>query len=115
MSDAAPWLRYYGNEIGNLTRQQIVDFLYAVAGRTCIICGRYLRRVHASIDHVIPRSKGGAHHVTNWALAHRACNGEKGNRMPTAEELARHRRSQRRIFLAILRIRLTSWWRRLWP
>ena len=33
-----------------------------------------------SVDHVIPRSKGGTHDLANLTLAHRSCNTRKGNR-----------------------------------
>lgn len=35
----------------------------------------------ASLDHVIPLSKGGAHDPSNVQLAHLACNSSKGNRI----------------------------------
>jgi len=35
-----------------------------------------------SVDHVIPRSKGGADDVGNYALAHLICNVRKNNRLP---------------------------------
>lgn len=36
----------------------------------------------ATLDHVIPLSKGGLDHPNNIVLAHEKCNGEKGNKMP---------------------------------
>jgi hypothetical protein len=36
----------------------------------------------ATIDHVIPRSRGGANEETNVRPAHRRCNGRPGNRLP---------------------------------
>ncbi len=39
-----------------------------------------------SIDHVIPRSKGGTNRLGNVALAHKGCNNHKADRMPTACE-----------------------------
>lgn len=34
----------------------------------------------ASLDHVVPLSKGGAHDPSNVRLAHLGCNSAKGNR-----------------------------------
>ena len=35
----------------------------------------------ASLDHVVPLSKGGAHTYANVQAAHLICNGRKGNRV----------------------------------
>jgi 5-methylcytosine-specific restriction endonuclease McrA len=61
----------------------------------CLLCGTGLdadqdfpayddRR--PSLDHVLPRSRGGAH-VGNRLAAHRKCNSDKSNRLPTGCEL----------------------------
>ena len=51
-------------------------------GGICQWCGR---RGGDTIDHVVPRSRGGAHIWTNVVLACRACNNRKGDRL--AKEL----------------------------
>lgn len=33
-----------------------------------------------TVDHLIPRSKGGTNHPSNLAPAHMSCNGRRGNR-----------------------------------
>lgn len=108
-----PWGVYYANERGALTRRQIVDFLYAMQGAVCLICGRYIRKATATVDHVVPRSRGGAHTIMNWALAHARCNSAKGDRMPNAEERRRHARLRWRIRIALTRIRVATFGRRL--
>src|SRR3954465_1294169 len=35
-----------------------------------------------SVDHVIPRSRGGTNDPSNLRLAHRRCNGQRGSRLP---------------------------------
>lgn len=40
----------------------------------------------ASLDHVVPLSKGGPHTYANTQLAHLSCNVAKGNRVPTMED-----------------------------
>lgn len=44
----------------------------------CHLCGRKVSRRHASIDHVVPLSKGGAHSYANCKTAHLKCNMSKG-------------------------------------
>jgi hypothetical protein len=36
----------------------------------------------ASVDHVVPRARGGTNAPTNLRLAHRRCNGQRGSRLP---------------------------------
>jgi hypothetical protein len=36
----------------------------------------------ASVDHVIPRARGGTNDPANLRLAHRRCNGQRGSRLP---------------------------------
>lgn len=99
---------YYGNAVGNLYKGDIVDFLYAVQGATCYLCGRYMRRMQATIDHVVPRARGGAHDLGNWALAHGPCNNLKGSRLPTIEELDRHAAIQSKIRRALFWMRVLA-------
>lgn len=36
----------------------------------------------ATVDHVVPRSRGGRTELANLRLAHRRCNGSRGNHLP---------------------------------
>lgn len=69
------------------TRQQIVLFLIERDGDECYLCKEMFRRdapedfSDYTIDHVIPRAKGGLDHVDNYKLAHFPCNQEKDDRM----------------------------------
>lgn len=46
----------------------------------CCICGTWVKPKHASMDHVLPVSKGGTHTFGNVQLVHLVCNLRKGNR-----------------------------------
>lgn len=35
--------------------------------------------LYATVDHIIPLSKGGADHISNMTLMHKACNQKKGD------------------------------------
>jgi len=48
---------------------------------TCQYCGRALPRGELTIDHIIPRSRGGKSTWTNVVLACSPCNLEKGDRL----------------------------------
>lgn len=50
--------------------------------RKCGICGRFMKLKDLTIDHIIPKSKGGANRKENYQPAHKICNGVKGNSMP---------------------------------
>ncbi len=58
-------------------------------GWTCWLCGHRVDP-HApigspsspTVDHVVPRSRGGSNDVANLRLAHRRCNGRRGNHLP---------------------------------
>ena len=52
-------------------------------GDTCHLCGGQIIDGEWSIDHVIPRSKGGTHDLWNLRPAHKRCNFSKGNRPTT--------------------------------
>ena len=58
---------------------------------TCIYCGvkpgsilrgKVLAKSDLTVDHILPRSRGGKDHWTNTASACYACNHRKGNRLP---------------------------------
>jgi 5-methylcytosine-specific restriction endonuclease McrA len=100
--------KYYWNDHGVASRPDVTRFLYSVQGGVCLICGLYMRRRDATIDHVVPLGKGGAHSIKNWALAHASCNQTKADHLPTEQELARHRLILRRANRAIFRLRVGS-------
>lgn len=67
------------------------DLKVLVAERSrwrCVYCGRQCALApgeprDATVDHVVPRSRGGRTVPANLVLACRACNTDKGDRMPT--------------------------------
>lgn len=46
----------------------------------CGYCGRLCKGESATIDHIVPVSKGGQHIWTNTVCACKKCNGHKGNK-----------------------------------
>jgi 5-methylcytosine-specific restriction endonuclease McrA len=62
----------------------------------CLICGGPLRfsartGEGATVEHILPRSLGGANDLRNLGIAHPRCNGEKGRRW---DPKRRHRTRQ---------------------
>ncbi len=56
---------------------------------TCWVCGGEVDPLAvpgsphaASVDHVVPRSRGGTNDPANLRLAHRRCNGQRGSAVP---------------------------------
>lgn len=55
-------------------------------GTVCWICGEPITGL-VSLDHVVPRSKGGSDDVENLRPAHFGCNSARGNRMRAKRKL----------------------------
>lgn len=62
-------------------KRQIKSDLWDRDGQTCYLCNQFMSYREATIDHVIPLSKGGADNMSNYKLTHPKCNLEKGNMM----------------------------------
>lgn len=73
---------------------KLFDALWTAQSGACALCGeRMLRnrfeaphatiwaKQRATVDHIIPRSKGGSDAAENLQLAHARCNKIKGNRL----------------------------------
>jgi 5-methylcytosine-specific restriction endonuclease McrA len=70
-------------------RRRITRLVYERDGGVCSLCHRPVALADASVDHVVPQSKGGTSALDNLALAHRRCNYSKGNRVvPTAANVS---------------------------
>jgi hypothetical protein len=54
--------------------------LFERDGGRCGICGKKVEKAVASVDHILPISKGGLHSYANVRLAHQLCNYRRGNR-----------------------------------
>jgi hypothetical protein len=79
----------FRSRAGELTRPDI--WRYKIAERDgwrCGICGmpvsptaRYPDPLQATLDHILPVSRGGSNDPSNLRLAHMGCNRSRGNRM----------------------------------
>lgn len=67
-------------------RQQRRDTLYAMATKKgkqclCFVCKKPVDKAQATLEHVIPVSKGGTDDMSNLAISHRICNQLRGNKV----------------------------------
>lgn len=68
--------------------QPHVPALFNRDGNSCGVCSedidpnlKYPDRLSASVDHIMPRSRGGADHMDNYQLAHLICNIRKQDKV----------------------------------
>ena len=71
---------------------------------TCVYCGRKGKPL--TIDHVIPRSKGGNSNWENCVACCKACNNKKGARTPKAAKMHLTKRPFQPTIAEFLRLRL---------
>lgn len=70
----------------NLYRFRVL--LRRLQGKICPICGEHMEgQSVTTIDHVIPKSRGGPDRLGNFLCTHKPCNARKADRMPTGCEL----------------------------
>lgn len=61
-------------------------------GHTCQYCGVVPGRNQLTVDHVLPRSRGGSHDWTNLVTACKHCNQKKGSHLPEEAQMDLRRR-----------------------
>ena len=75
-----------------IAKMDIKDLLYGKQGGLCAGCGIGFHKRNLTIDHIIPKSKGGADASENKQLLCGACNSKKGNKLTTVELRAQLRK-----------------------
>lgn len=61
---------------------EFLEYMLKKHGRKCVYCTRPVGRGYMSIDHVLARSRGGAHDPENLTLSCHYCNWDKGSKSP---------------------------------
>ncbi len=81
---------------------------------TCQYCGAQPGREHLTIDHVVPRSRGGRTEWENVVIACEDCNRRKGNRTPEEAGMKLRRKPYRPRFwvMALLTMAGNEVWRK---
>ena|ERR1700761_1955247 len=76
--------KYLGQTNIRIFNPELRDRLAEAQNWRCCYCGLRLEKVHpnrATIEHVIPLSRGGPDKAENMVIACRRCNGRRGNAM----------------------------------
>ncbi|MCI0710798.1 MAG: RNA-guided endonuclease IscB, partial [Chloroflexi bacterium] len=63
---------------GTLQGYEVREYLLEKWGRHCVYCG--VTDVPLEVEHIVPKTRGGSHRVSNLTIACEPCNREKGNR-----------------------------------
>ncbi|NLX70375.1 MAG: HNH endonuclease [Clostridiales bacterium] len=63
-------------------RRTLKSYIYERDERKCRFCSKHLKYHQASLDHYLPRSKGGTNDVFNLVLSCRKCNNIKKSAIP---------------------------------
>lgn len=69
-------------------QRELKEYARTVFGEQCFYCQAAPGN---TLDHLIPKSLGGNNVFSNVVPACQPCNVKKGNRLPTTNEMARHR------------------------
>lgn len=44
----------------------------------CFVCGKHVKEAHATLEHIVPLSKGGTDDMGNLSISHNVCNNRRG-------------------------------------
>ena len=72
-------LRYYGRNVRRRTNGYAKDWVRSNPNSKCLYCGVNLTRKNATVDHIIPVSKGGINSKVNFVICCEDCNRERGD------------------------------------
>ena len=103
MQDAEVSGREY--QRGELAGWQLRSYIFHRDGAKCAYCGN-AKAERYELDHIVPRSHGGANRVSNLAVSCHDCNVEKGN--SSVEEFLANRTSRLAAIRAIRRAPLAG-------
>jgi 5-methylcytosine-specific restriction endonuclease McrA len=45
----------------------------------CFVCNGLVKKEHATLEHIVPRAKGGTDEMSNLAISHASCNHSRGS------------------------------------
>lgn len=69
---------------------------------TCQYCGAVPGRNQLTVDHVLPRSRGGSHDWTNLVTACKQCNQKKGSHLPDEAQMVLRRKPYEPTYVSLV-------------
>lgn len=69
---------------------------------TCQYCGQAPGRHELTVDHIVPRSRGGGHGWSNLVTACKLCNHKKGNLLPEEAQMKLRRKPFEPTYVALV-------------
>lgn len=82
--------------------------IFARDGNRCQYCGRRFPTPELSLDHVVPRSRGGLSTWTNMVCACSTCNARKGGKLPKEARMSLIRKPHRPKTSPVVRLKIPS-------
>jgi 5-methylcytosine-specific restriction endonuclease McrA len=81
-------------------------------GYSCQYCGRSLSSAELTLDHVLPRCRGGKNTWENVVAACKPCNHRKGDRTPTEARMRLQRPPFRPRYIALVVLDIPPVWKK---
>lgn len=66
----------------HVDKEKLKNWAYKKYRGRCAYCSKPLKKLDATLDHIVPKFLGGTNHRDNIALACSTCNGRKGHLTP---------------------------------
>jgi 5-methylcytosine-specific restriction endonuclease McrA len=87
-------------------RQWRIQAIIRRDGKRCWLCGDKFGKTErgVTIDHAIPKSRGGTNHLSNLRLAHRRCNHERADIARTSPKAAQIRLAATALPMSVLEL-----------
>lgn len=75
-------------EITAFANKPTLKGMMYILDKRCSLCGlKFKSPDEATLDHIVPKSKNGKNHWSNYQLAHSHCNAKKGNKLTSGIDL----------------------------
>jgi hypothetical protein len=77
---SATKLKFLKMKVMGGRRETVYKFMKKKYGEVpCYVCSRHVKEKNATLEHIIPLSKGGTDEMDNLSISHFQCNQARGN------------------------------------
>ena len=84
------YIGYHPEKIAKAVGKGLKKAVLEAYGKSCFGCGKALKRSEITIDHIVPRSKGGTADRFNLQPLCKTCNQERKNQLPIEKKIVLH-------------------------